>query len=140
MWRRGTDPGIRKAIGEEFVTQLGRPELLGRLGGEQSIIVFDYLRDLDRVCRKFVDNIAASCKHLHGVDLQVDDAVIERIVGATRERPDSLVLGGRGLRSELDHWLTNPLADYLFEHPGAKGLLQASRDQARTMFSHARGQ
>lgn len=123
---------VRKAIGEEFVTQLGRPELLGRLGGEQSIIVFDYLRDLDRVCRKFVDNIAASCKRLHGIELEVGDDLIDRIVRATRERPDSLVLGGRGLRAELDRWLTNPLADQLFEHAGIKGRLQVSLEGGRT--------
>ncbi|MCB1628671.1 MAG: ATP-dependent Clp protease ATP-binding subunit [Xanthomonadales bacterium] len=126
---------VRKAIGEEFVSQLGRPELLGRFGGEQAIIVFDYLRDLDRVCRKFVGNIAATCRHLHGVELQVDDALIAQIVGATRQRPESLLLGGRGLRAELDRWLTDPLADHLFEHAGTQGRLLASLSQDRTVFS-----
>lgn len=72
---------VREAIREEFVTGLGRPELLGRFGGAESIVVFDYLRDLERVCRKFVTNIAASCRRLHGIELTVDDAVIEQVVG-----------------------------------------------------------
>lgn len=126
---------VREAIREEFVTALGRPELLGRFGGAESIVVFDYLRDLERVCRKFVTNIAASCRRLHGIELTVDDAVIEQVVRATRARPDALVLGGRGLRPELDRLLTNPLADYLFEQPHAQGRLRASLDNERTVFS-----
>jgi len=126
---------VREAIREEFVSGLGRPELLGRFGGAESIVVFDYLRDLDRVCRKFVANIAAGCRRLHGVDLAVDDAVIAQVVTATQARPDALVLGGRGLRPELDRWLTNPLADYLFEHPHIQSRLRASLDNGRTVFS-----
>lgn len=126
---------VREAIREEFVTELGRPELLGRFGGAESIVVFDYLRDLDLVCRKFVSNIAASCRRLHGIALAVDDTVIEEVVHAARARPDALVLGGRGLRPELDRWLTNPLADYVFEHPQLQGGLRASLHNGRTVFS-----
>lgn len=125
---------VREAIRDEFVTGLGRPELLGRFGGAESIIVFDYLRDLDRVCRKFVGNIAASCRRLHNIELTVDDALVAAVVEATRARPDALVLGGRGIRPELDRRLTNPLADYLFERPRAQGQLQASLQDGCTRF------
>ncbi len=127
--------GVRKAVGEEFITKLGRPELLGRLGGMESIIIFDYLRDLHRVCRKFVDNIVASCRRLHGIELCVDDTVIEQVVRSTRERSDALLLGGRGLRPQLDHVLTDPLADYLFEQSGVTGRLHVTRDEAQTVFA-----
>ena len=70
------EQGVREAIREEFVSGLGRPELLGRFGGADSIVLFDYLRDLDKVCRKFVANIGAYCKRVHGVELTVDDSVI----------------------------------------------------------------
>ncbi len=126
---------VREAIREEFVSGLGRPELLGRFGGAQSIVVFDYLRDLDNVCRKFVANIAANCKRLHGVELIVDDKVLERVVLATQTRPDALVLGGRGLKPELDRVLTNPLSDQLFEKPVRQCKLYASLDADRTVFS-----
>jgi ATP-dependent Clp protease ATP-binding subunit ClpA len=126
--------GVRKAIGEEFVSKLGRPELLGRFGGEQAIIVFDYLRDLDRVCRKFADIIIAKCHRLHEINLQVDDTVIKRIVNETREHPDSLLLGGRGFRTELERWLIDPLTGYLFEHAGATGRLRVSCVKGRTIF------
>lgn len=125
---------VREAIRDELVTRLGRPELLGRLGGAESIIVFDYLRDLERVCRKFVDNIATTCRRLHGLELVVDEALVAAIVARTRARPDALVLGGRGLRPELDRLLTDPLADYLFEHPPLEGQLVASLHEGRTAF------
>jgi DNA polymerase III delta prime subunit len=125
---------VREAIREEFVSVLGRPELLGRFGGAESIVVFDYLRDLERVCRKFVANIATTCQRLHGVELIVDDGIIEQVVGATRARPDALVLGGRGLKPELDRLLTNPLADYLFERAPGKCVLQVRWDHGRTVL------
>lgn len=126
---------VREAIREEFVTVLGRPELLGRFGGADSIIVFDYLRNLDLVCRKFVANIAICCRRLHGIELVVEDDVISQMVTATRERPDLLVLGGRGLRPELDRRLTDPLAAYLFENPQTRGGLRASRNEDHTVFA-----
>jgi ATP-dependent Clp protease ATP-binding subunit ClpA len=126
---------VREAIRDEFVTQLGRPELLGRFGGAESIIVFDYLRDLERVTRKFVANIAASCRRLHGIELAVDDAVIAAVVHRTRQRPDALVLGGRGIRPELDRLLTNPLADYLFDKPQQQGRLHAALQDGQTVFA-----
>lgn len=106
---------VRDAIRDEFITHLGRPELLGRFGGAESIIVFDYLRDIARVCRKFVANIVANVRRLQGLELSVDDAVIEHVVQAVRTRPDALVLGGRGIRPELDRVLTNSLSDWLFD-------------------------
>jgi hypothetical protein len=66
--------------------------------------------------------------------LVVDDSLIERVVLATQSRPDALVLGGRGLKPELDRVLTNPLSDRLFEEPIHKGKLQVSLDGDRTVF------
>lgn len=126
---------VREAIREAFVTDLGRPELLGRFGGAESIVVFDYLRELERVCRKFVANIAAECRRLHGVELVVDDAVVRRVAEATQQRREALVLGGRGLRPELDRWLTDPLAEYLFTQPRTQGRLQAFIEGEQTRFA-----
>ncbi|EGV32671.1 ATPase AAA-2 domain protein [Thiorhodococcus drewsii AZ1] len=127
--------GVREAIQRTFIAELGRPELLGRLGGAESIVVFDYLRDLERVCRKFVANIAKSCERLRDVELEVDAELITQVVRATRSRPEALILGGRGLRPELDRCLTNPLADYLFEHPHTQGSVRVSLVAGKPVFS-----
>jgi len=129
------EQGVRDAIREEFVSGLGRPELLGRFGGADSIVVFDYLRDLDKVCRKFVANIGTYCKRVHGVELTVSDTVIDRVVLATQSSPDALVLGGRGLKPELDRVLTNPLSDYLFDAHAHQCKLKATIDNDHTVFS-----
>lgn len=127
---------VRDAIRDEFVTGLGRPELLGRFGGAESIVVFDYLRDLHRVCQKFIVNVSRACHRLHGIDLSVDDAVIERVVNRTLSRPDALLLGGRGLKPELDRLLTDPLSDYIFQHPasGANRTVQVIVDGEGVKF------
>jgi ATP-dependent Clp protease ATP-binding subunit ClpB len=126
---------VREAIREEFVSVLGRPELLGRFEGAKSIVVFDFLRDVVNVCRKFVANISTTCERLYGIKLIVDDSIIEQVVGATKSRPDALILGGRGLKPELDRMLTNPLADYLFKNPIRECELHALIEDDHTVFS-----
>ena len=64
----------------------------------------------------------------------VDDSLIERVVLATQSRPDALVLGGRGLKPELDRVLTNPLSDRLFDEPVRQCRLHATLDRDRTVF------
>lgn len=110
------ESGVRDAIREEFTSKLGRPELLGRLDGAESIIVFDYLRELEKVCGKFIRNIVAECQRLHGITLDIDQSIIQQIVEGTRAQPDALVLGGRGLKPQLKKVLTNPLTDYLIDN------------------------
>lgn len=116
---------VREAIRHEFTSKLGRPELLGRFGGAENIIVFDYLRDLNGVTRKFTNNVIEKVARLHGITLSVSDEVVELIVSNTKTRPDALVLGGRGLAFELERVLTNPLSDYLFQVSPKPKQLQA---------------
>jgi hypothetical protein len=105
---------VRDAIREEFISVIGRPELLGRLGGEQALIVFDFLRDLSGVAQKFLGNIVARVQRLHGIDLTlVEPGVVEMITAETAARPDALVLGARGMAQLIDNCLTNPLADFI---------------------------
>jgi len=128
--------GVREAIWEEFTTGLGRPELIGRLGGKKSIIVFDFLRDLERICDKFVKNISIKCKRIHNLKLKVDDSIIKKITDTTISSPDALVLGGRGLLPALDLWLTNPLADFLFEQPQMSGTLEVKLLNDKTKINY----
>lgn len=109
------DLKVRQAIKEEFVSRLGRPEILGRLGGERSdnIIVFDYLRDVEAVVRKFCTNICMVTKQMHNVELKISDRLNSAIIQATSE--DQLLMGGRGVASNVEKLLTNPLAQYLFD-------------------------
>lgn len=106
---------VRSAVRDEFVNRLGRPELLGRLGGAENIIVFDFLRDLPGVTRKFISNVAARCHIAHHIKLSVNNDVIEHIATSARNDPESLLLGGRGLAQHLERILVLPLSDFIFD-------------------------
>ena len=100
---------------DEFVNRLGRSELLGRLGGADNIIVFDFLRDLHGVTRKFIANVQARCASNHNLRLSVSADVIEHIATRARNDAEALLLGGRGLAQHLERILVLPLSDFIFE-------------------------
>jgi ATP-dependent Clp protease ATP-binding subunit ClpA len=127
---------VRKAISEEFITNIGRPELLGRLGGERAMIVFDYLRDLSGVSEKFIGNIQATVKRLHDIDLNVDTKVIKFIADDTASRSDALVLGARGLAQSLDSYFTDPLADFISENKSRSCQVHASMGNKEIIFAN----
>lgn len=106
---------VRSAVRDEFVNRLGRPELLGRLGGADNIIVFDFLRDLHGVSRKFIANVQARCASNHNMRLSVTEDVIEHIATRARNDAEALLLGGRGLGQHLERILVLPLSDFIFE-------------------------
>lgn len=117
---------IRTAIRDEFVSRLGRPELLGRLGGvERGVQVFDCLRDLEGVTRKFITNIEATVKRLHSITLTTDPQVIDLIVRDAAGRPDALVLGARGVAQSVEALFSDPLADILSATEVPKSRLHA---------------
>jgi ATP-dependent Clp protease ATP-binding subunit ClpB len=126
---------VRSAIKEEFISTLGRPELLGRLGGERSLIVFDYLRDLSGVSEKFVNNICAAMKRLHNIDLNVDASVINFIAADTAARPDALVLGARGMVQSFDTLFTDPLAVFISGNKASNCQILVSVDDGAIKFS-----
>lgn len=126
---------VRDAIREEFISVIGRPELLGRLGGEQALIVFDFLRDLNGVAKKNVDNIIANVKRLHDIDLSVDPSVIEFIAKETAARPDALVLGARGMWQMLNSHFSNPLADFIVEQQDMSYKISAVLQDNKVAFS-----
>lgn len=111
---------VRDGIRHEFTATLGRPELLGRFGGQDNIVVFDYLRDLEGVTRKFCSNIGERCLRLHGLQLTVAQEVIDHVVATVKATPEALVLGGRGLSSVLERVLTTPLGEWLFKQGSRK--------------------
>lgn len=127
---------VRTAIRDEFVSRLGRPELLGRLGGvERGVQVFDCLRDLEGVTRKFLTNIEATVKRLHGITLAIDPQVVELIVRDAAARPEALVLGARGLAQSVEALFSDPLADILSATEVSRCTLHAICNGGQVDFS-----
>ncbi len=125
---------VREAIQEEFVSNLVRPEILGRLGGVDRVIVFNYLQDLPEVANKFCINLRERCKRLHDMDLEVTPALVDAVVSSTRNKPEALLLGGRGLATELDRILIDPMAAYFFDNYPVPKRLRADWQQGRVHF------
>lgn len=120
---------VRSALREEFITRLGRPELFGRLGGESAIIVFDYIRDLSGVTEKFLNNVAARVRQLHGVTLEIAPEVVAYLV-ARSSTSETLALGARGIAQMIQNDFCTRLADFLFVSDNLPARLQVGlRDE-----------
>jgi ATP-dependent Clp protease ATP-binding subunit ClpA len=111
---------VKEAIREHFTRTIGRPELLNRLG--DNIVIFDFISKevageiFDLQLRNVVRQVGAEL----GVGLQLDEAARS----ALRERctrDEVLDNGGRGIGSEIESSLVNPLARYLFDHDCGPG-------------------
>lgn len=104
---------VREAIEDYFKLQLGRPEILNRIG--ENIIVFDYIRPdvakliLKSQVNKIIKNLSAE-KH---ITLTISE---EAMTTLTDNALDNLQNGGRGIGNVVENLLINPLSRYLFDN------------------------
>lgn len=104
---------VRAAIEDYFKLQLGRPEILNRIG--ENIIVFDYIRPdvakliLKSQVNKIIKNLSAE-KH---ITLTISE---EAMTTLTDKALDNLQNGGRGIGNVVENLLINPLSRYLFDN------------------------
>ncbi|WP_240199000.1 MULTISPECIES: AAA family ATPase [Gordonia] len=109
---REVESTIREAVAEHFTRELGRPELLNRIG--ENIVVFDFVSETvgDDLVDLFVTNIGNRVRETTGARLTVaEDALQTLRQGATL----NLDFGGRGVANVLEAMLVNPLARAMFE-------------------------
>lgn len=97
-----------------FTDEIGRPELLGRIG--DNIVVFDYI-DAETTGRqladRFIDNVVNHAVKATGIAV--------RLAPATRRAVSDLAIrdlskGGRGIGLTIEKVLVNPLARALLRH------------------------
>jgi len=104
---------VRNAIEEYFKLELGRPEILNRIG--ENIVVFDYIRPpiakliLDAQIDKIIRNLAAEKR----IELTLSEAAAEIL---HRKALGNLPNGGRGIGNIVESLLINPLSRYLFDN------------------------
>ena len=101
-----------------FKYELGRPELLNRIG-EDNIVVYDFIRPdvaesilklhIDRVKTDFRDNS----------EIEIDTSAIEKILLDKCCTPDVLEYGGRGIRNTVESCLYTPLTRFIYDHQDA---------------------
>ena len=107
--------GLREAVYNELAGRMGRPELLGRIGGVEAIIVFDFLRDPVGVARKFAHNVAQHCRAQHGADAVITDDVLALVAQRFLEDRPGLMLGARSVADKLKRLAVVPLDEFVLQ-------------------------
>ena len=104
---------VRNAIEEYFKLELGRPEILNRIG--ENIVVFDYIREdvaaliLDSQINKIVSNLAAEKR----ISLTIHEEARNQLLQAAVA---NLANGGRGIGNIVESMLIDPLSRYMFDN------------------------
>ena len=125
--RVAVDPGmdyatlrhtIHGAIEEYFKLELGRPELLNRIG--ENIIVFDYIRPdtAAAILDAQVEKIALRLREDRSIRLTLRPEARDTLLRAALQ---NLSNGGRGVGNIVESMLINPLSRYLFDEHVAPG-------------------
>lgn len=104
---------VRKGIEDYFKLQLGRPEILNRIG--ENIVVFDFIREnvacdiLNSQVNKIIENLSAEKK----IMLTVSETAMSTLKAKAIANLDN---GGRGIGNIVESLLINPLSRYLFDN------------------------
>lgn len=104
---------VRAAIEDYFKLELGRPEILNRIG--ENIVVFDFIRPdvarliLDSQVRRIINNLNVE-KH---INLTVTETALSTLAENALK---NLANGGRGIGNVVESFLINPLSRYLFDN------------------------
>ncbi len=103
---------VRQAIEDYFKLELGRPEILNRIG--ENIVVFDYIRPdvAEMILRSQVDKIIKNLATEKRIDLVITDTAMQVLLGKAL---DNLSNGGRGIGNIVESLLINPLSRFLFD-------------------------
>ena len=103
---------IQGAIEDYFKLELGRPELLNRIG--ENIIVFDYIRPdtAAAILDAQVEKIARRLSEDRSIRLTIREEARETLLRAALQ---NLSNGGRGVGNIVESMLINPLSRFLFD-------------------------
>ncbi len=104
---------VRGAIEDHFKLELGRPEILNRIG--ENIVVFDYIRrDAgEAILKAQIDKITRRLGEQKQIRLRLTDAAYDELREAALA---DLSNGGRGIGNQVESLLINPLSRWLFDH------------------------
>jgi ATP-dependent Clp protease ATP-binding subunit ClpA len=104
---------VRTAIEDYFKLELGRPEILNRIG--ENIVVFDYIRQEagEAILRAQVDKIIRRLEEQKQIRLHITDEAYGELHDAALE---DLSNGGRGIGNQVESLLINPLSRWLFDN------------------------
>ena len=103
---------VKNAIADYFKLELGRPEILNRIG--ENIVVFDYIRpDTGKlILEAQIKKIIRTLKTEKKIDLTIETCAKDTISSAALSNLNN---GGRGIGNIVESYLINPLSRFLFD-------------------------
>lgn len=122
---------VSTGVREYFVDKLDRPELLNRLG--DNIVVFNFVSP--SVATEIFDLQVSRIVDLVGRELHVEIELAPEVrASLLADATKDLSMGGRGIGSQLETMLVNPLARALFaqgsDRPPHQTVTSAGKDEA----------
>lgn len=104
---------VRQAIEDYFKLELGRPEILNRIG--ENIVVFDFIRPdvAQQILDSQIDKIIQTMLSEKKIQLSISNEVKEML---SKVAMNNLGNGGRGIGNIVESHLINPLARFLFDN------------------------
>lgn len=106
---------VLEGVQHYFNEELGRPEILNRIGN--NILVFDYIREssLEPILKKQIRNISNNLWAEKHIRLHVKESAMKDLREFARaDLPKGQ--GGRGIGNMVEEMLINPLARYMFDN------------------------
>lgn len=104
---------VRRGINDYFKLQLGRPEILNRIG--ENIVVFDFIRPdvAELILKGQIDKIVRKLKMNKNIDLEIDSSVMEVLTAKAIANLDN---GGRGIGNIVESLFVNTLSRFMFDN------------------------
>ena len=104
---------LRQAVEDHFKLELGRPEILNRIG--ENIVVFDFIREEagKAILKSQVDKIIRRLEEKKNIRVTVTDEAYAELSAAALA---DLSNGGRGVGNQVEALLINPLSRWLFDN------------------------
>ena len=104
---------VRSAVEDYFKLELGRPEILNRIG--ENIVVFDYIRPeaAGEILRSQVNKITGNLREQKNILVRIEDTAYQSLEKAATF---DLSNGGRGIGNQVESLLVNPLSRWMFDN------------------------
>lgn len=107
------EDNIKNAISNYFKIELGRPEILNRIG--ENIVVFDYIRPdvAKEILKSQIDKIVRNLDVEKKIKISITDESMQTLQNATI---NNLENGGRGIGNIVESMFINPVSRYIFDN------------------------
>ncbi|MFO7906578.1 MAG: AAA family ATPase [Planctomycetota bacterium] len=125
------------AVRDYLTHEIGRPELLNRLG--DNIVVFDILRPefFPGICNIFLENLAASAREQHGIELDFSDGRVVAMICERMRDPKNFILGGRRIHELIKAHVRPPLnraIAFQARPVGSRWVVSTDRNDSRILI------